>query len=83
MSEPSGKVTFELLPADHRFDRGDSDPRFGNGRARPIKERPWRLLITLLAGGRAHAASRARSDRRDSKDRRDTVSDLGSGACTP
>src|SRR5271165_6195805 len=41
------------------------------------------LLITLLAVGRAHAASRARSDRPDSKYRRDTVSDLGTGACIP
>jgi hypothetical protein len=53
------------------------------GESMPVENALGCLLITLLAGGRARAASRARSDRRDSKYRRDAVTDLGSGACTP
>jgi hypothetical protein len=32
VSEPSGKSLFSCYPPEHRFDRGDSEPRFGNGR---------------------------------------------------
>jgi hypothetical protein len=51
--------------------------------SRPLKERLGGPFDHANCRGGAPAASRARNDRRESKYRRNTVSDLDSGACTP
>src|SRR5262249_20071580 len=90
------RMTMRATPAMRKAPRAEDQPPqakpsiAGNTNATsaaiqwtgPLKSALSYLLITLLAGGHAHAASRTRSDRRDDKYHRDTVSDPGSGACT-